>query len=94
MPELHFELRWTDAHTERYYSPSTAVRGYLQAGESYSVPELLERARTAMHLASERVRARYGFSCSSAMDTLLRIEQSAERYAQDPTARVTVIAVE
>lgn len=91
MPELHFELRWSDAHTERYYSPSTAVRDYLHAGERYTVPELLERARVALNLASERVRAKYGVSCSSAMDSLLRIEESAARYVNDPTARVLVL---
>jgi len=37
------------------------------------------------------VRAKYGFGCSSAMDSLARIEQCAARYAGEPAARVLVL---
>jgi uncharacterized repeat protein (TIGR04042 family) len=92
MPEVHFRVQWPDAQTAVYYSPSTAVRAHFKAGESYPVPEFLERSRTALHQAAERVRQKYGYYCSSAMDTLQQIEATAESYAAQPEARVKIIA--
>jgi uncharacterized repeat protein (TIGR04042 family) len=79
MPELLFDVRWPDGETETYYTPSTTLTEHLSAGKSYELEEFLARARKAMHHASERVRARYGYSCSSAMDTLQQIEAKAAR---------------
>lgn len=92
MPEVHFRVQWPDAQSAVYYSPSTAVRAHFKAGESYSVPEFLERCRTAMQQASERVRQKYGYYCSSAMDTLQQIEATAEMFQTQPGARVKIIA--
>jgi uncharacterized repeat protein (TIGR04042 family) len=92
MPEVHFRVQWPDAQSAVYYSPSTAVHAHFKAGESYPVSEFLDRCRTALHLASERVRQKYGYYCSSAMDTLQQIEATAETYAGHPDARVKVIA--
>jgi uncharacterized repeat protein (TIGR04042 family) len=50
------------------------------------------RSRTALNIASERVRAKYGFACSSAMDQLARIEAAAKTFANLPGARVSVDA--
>jgi uncharacterized repeat protein (TIGR04042 family) len=94
MPELHFELRWSETHSERYYSPSSKVRDYLQVGESYAVAELLQRARAALQLAAARVERKYGFTCSSAMETLQRIEQCAAGYAEQPDVRVRVTRID
>jgi len=78
MPEVHFEVRWPDDERMRYYSPSRAVRAQLAAGESYPVPEFLERIAAAMEAASARFEAKYGYRCSSAADTLQRIRIYAE----------------
>ncbi len=45
-------------------------------------------------MASERVRARYGFACSQAMDQLAEIERIAARFAGIADAEVTVVAVD
>lgn len=92
MPQMHFHLQWPDGDVSRCYSPSLVVREHLTVGQSYPVPELLHRARTALHIGSERVRAKYGFACSAALDQLQRIEQDAERFRDQPGARVTVTA--
>ena len=94
MPELLFDVRWPDGQTETYYSPSTTLTEHVSSGHSYELPEFLERARAAMHHASERVRARYGYTCSSALDTLARIEEKAARLGeQSGAARVEVTAI-
>jgi uncharacterized repeat protein (TIGR04042 family) len=92
MPELHFKVRWPNGEQHVYYSPSTTVRMHFAAGESYALPEFLTRARDAMHVASERVRAKFGYACSSALDTLRQIEQTAAAFDGTPQARVTVLS--
>ncbi|GJE81142.1 MSMEG_0570 family nitrogen starvation response protein [Methylorubrum thiocyanatum] len=88
MPEMRFHVRWPDGRREACYSPSLVVKDYLTPGASYAVDEFVEKTRTALHIASERVREKYGFACSSALDQLARIEAAAERQA--PGGRVTV----
>jgi uncharacterized repeat protein (TIGR04042 family) len=92
MPEVHFRVQWPDLQTAEYYSPSTAVHAHFKTGESYPVPEFLSRSRAAMRQASERVRQRYGYYCSSAMDTLQQIEARAEMFRDRLDARVTILA--
>jgi uncharacterized repeat protein (TIGR04042 family) len=91
MPEVHFQVKWPD-QTALYYSPSTAVHAHFKAGESYTIADFVERSRVALHRASERVRAKYGYTCSSAMDTLALIEETAAAYESNPSARVTIVS--
>ena len=88
MPEMHFHVRWPDGRREACYSPSLVVKDFLTPGESYAVDEFVEKTRTALNIASERVREKYGFACSSALDQLARIEAAAK--LQPPDGRVTV----
>lgn len=94
MPEMLFNIRWPDGVEERCYSPSLVVTDHMTPGESYDVADFVGRARTALNIASERVRAKYGFACSSALDQLARIESEAARFADAPEARVTVTSFE
>ena len=77
MPEMHFRVRFPNGATMDCYSPSYVIEDYLSEGQSYAVAEFLERTRKALNIASERVRERYGFSCSSALDQLSAIEETA-----------------
>ncbi|MES1177663.1 MAG: MSMEG_0569 family flavin-dependent oxidoreductase [Myxococcales bacterium] len=77
MPEMHFRVRWPNGATVNCYSPSYIIEEYLTVGQSYPVPEFLERTRAALNIASERVREKYGFACSSALDQLSVIEETA-----------------
>jgi putative flavoprotein involved in K+ transport len=95
MPEVHFHVRWPGGEEEACYSPSTIILEYLQAGSDYSVPEFLSRTRSALEVASERVRARYGYACSSALDQLRSIQERIESMSPVERAqRVTVLALE
>jgi uncharacterized repeat protein (TIGR04042 family) len=91
MPEVMLKVRWPDDTTASYYSPSTAVHAHFDAGASYALEEFLARSRAAMHAASERVRAKYGYTCSSAMDTLGEIEARAQEFGARPEAKVLVV---
>jgi uncharacterized repeat protein (TIGR04042 family) len=54
----------------------------------------LARSRTALGIASDRVRAKYGMPCSRALAQLARIETMANAFTGDPAARVAVDAFE
>jgi uncharacterized repeat protein (TIGR04042 family) len=93
MPEVRFTVRWPDDSITDCYSPSTVIHDYLQAGQRYPLDDFMTRSRTALHLASERVRLKYGYACSSAMDQLERLEARALTYQSDPAAAVTLVAL-
>lgn len=92
MPVMHFHLRWPDATETRCYSPSLVVHDYLAPGTQYRLDDFLQRTREALSIASERVRAKYGFACSQAMDQLAEIESIAARFGATADAQVTVVA--
>ncbi|URD34674.1 MSMEG_0570 family nitrogen starvation response protein [Methylobacterium tardum] len=92
MPEMHFHVRWPDGRREACYSPSLVVKDFLTPGESYALGEFVMKTRAALNIASERVREKYGFACSSALDQLARIEAAARRQA--PGGQVTVESFE
>jgi uncharacterized repeat protein (TIGR04042 family) len=90
MPEMIFSVRWPDNSTSDCYSPSLVVKDYLEVGKAYPLAEFVERSRAALHLGSERVREKYGYACSSAMDQLDRIERDAERFGSHEDAQVVI----
>lgn len=92
MPEMLFQIRWPDGAIEQCYSPSLVIRDYLTVGETYRVPEFLQRCRTALTIASARVMEKYGFACSRAMAQLARLEAAAGRFDDRSGDRVTVIS--
>ncbi|EEE07272.1 TPA: MSMEG_0570 family nitrogen starvation response protein [Burkholderia multivorans] len=91
MPVMHFRVRWPDQSETNCYSPSTVVSEFFTPETQYALDDFVERARRALGIASDRVREKYGFACSAAMDELARIEAHAERFAPQGDATVTVI---
>ena len=55
MPEMHFRIRWPDGTSETCYSPSLVIKDYFAVGATYPLADFLERSRTALNIASERV---------------------------------------
>ena len=94
MPEMRFFIRWPDGTQEACYSPSLVIKDYFAPGESYALADFLERSRTALGIASDRVQAKYGWPCSRALGQLARIEAAASHFAAMPEPRVAVDAFE
>jgi uncharacterized repeat protein (TIGR04042 family) len=90
MPEMRFLIRWPNGEEAKCYSPSLVVRDYLRVGAVYPMSDFVERSRTMLRIASERVKDKYGFYCSAAMDQLAAIEDGATAF--DPSAPVTIVA--
>lgn len=91
MPEMHFSVRWPDGTEASYYSPSLVMHDHLDVDTDYPVAEFVRRTHHALDVASERVRARYGFACTSAMHTQETIALHATQHADGD---VRVIALE
>ncbi len=92
MPEVRMTIRWPDGSEESCYSPSLILKDYFQAGQSYSVADFCDRSRTALTIAGERVRAKFGFACPRAADQLAHIEDRCRAFADFPGAQVRVDA--
>jgi putative flavoprotein involved in K+ transport len=90
MPEVHFTLRWPDGSAQRCVSPSRTIERALTEGARYPVGELLGRARSALQDGSERVRAKYGFACSSAAQQIADLDATAQRLGVPDDAVVSV----
>lgn len=88
MPELRFAVRWPDGAESEHYSPSLVLADHLREGARYDLEDFVDRARTALGAASDRVEARYGHPCSLARRSSLQI---AERAAASPPGSVEVL---
>jgi uncharacterized repeat protein (TIGR04042 family) len=88
MPEMRFIVRWPDGVRETCYSPSLVIRDYFSEGEAYALADFVARSREALLIASDRVKAKYGHTCSLALRQLAEIERLADRFADEPGAKV------
>jgi uncharacterized repeat protein (TIGR04042 family) len=91
MPEVLFTIQLPDESTRECYSPSTVVRDYFTAREALPLAEFRRRSRLAYAEASERVRAKYGFACSSASTQLSEIETWLQPFADDAVIQILTI---
>ena len=92
MPAMHYTVRWPDASESVCYSPSLVIHDFFAVGEDYALDEFLRRVRAATTIASERVRAKYGFACSRAADQLGETEHRAATFAGQAGAQVRMLA--
>ncbi|MCF3640442.1 MSMEG_0570 family nitrogen starvation response protein [Rhizobium sp. TRM95111] len=92
MPEMRFVVTWPDGRSETCYSPSLVIQDYFAEGETYPLADFLARSRDALTVASDRVRAKYGISCSRALGQLARIEDAASAFRDRPDAAVRLEA--
>jgi len=91
MPEIHFKIQWPNGTEETCYSPSLVVKKYFEPGISYDLADFVERSRTALQIASDRVQAKYGYPCGLALGQLRQIEQQAAQYQNLEDPKVNVI---
>lgn len=92
MPEMRFQIRWPDGTEAFCYSPSLVIKDYLKVGETYTLADFLDKSRTALNIASDRVRAKYGFPCGRAMGQLQLIESTADQFQNLENPTVSVLA--
>lgn len=91
MPEMRFQIEWPDGLQEICYSPSLIVKEYFTPGQSYDLSDFVGRSRTALTIASDRVKAKYGYPCGLALGQLQEIEATAAKYEGRLPNKVKVI---
>ncbi|MCW7548646.1 MSMEG_0570 family nitrogen starvation response protein [Photorhabdus sp. APURE] len=91
MPSVNFTVKWPNGELIQYYSPSTVIYEYLSIGQRYPSMQFLHQVENGLHAASERVRARYGFFCSSAVDNLAIIKRQAKFFGLNPEDQIEII---
>lgn len=90
MPEMTFTVRWPDGAEQQCYSPSLVMHEHIEVGAEYSVEEFVTRSTTALNIASDRVRAKFGFACTSAAAQIESIESVSRRM---PSGTVQVLGM-
>ncbi len=91
MPEIRFQITWPDNSQDSCYSPSLIVKEYFQPNTAYDLVDFVERSREALTIASDRVKAKYGYPCGLALGQLQDIEAKASRFAQLEQPKVKVV---
>ncbi|RLT92304.1 MSMEG_0570 family nitrogen starvation response protein [Ketobacter sp.] len=91
MPETYFRVRWPDGKEQSCYSPSSIVADYFRPETDYSLTDFIRISESALGEASERVKQKFGYYCSSAADQLQQIRQTAARF--EASDRVTVLHI-
>jgi uncharacterized repeat protein (TIGR04042 family) len=94
MPVTLFRIRWPDESEAVCYSPSTVVREFLVAGQRYDLADFKGRVRQALLQGSERVRAKYGYACSRALDELAEIERRVQSFEVLDQPSVLVLEID
>ena len=92
MPEMQFQIRWPDGSEACCYSPSLVIKDYLEVGATYTLVEFLDKSRTALKIASDRVQTKYGFPCSRALGQLQTIEAMAQQFQSVADPKVQVLS--
>ena len=91
MPETRFKIRWSDGSEAVCYSPSSIVKSYFELDRDYELADFVARSQTALTIASDRVRAKYGRACGLALGQLAEIEATAAQFGSHSQPIVRVI---
>ncbi len=83
MPAMNFVVCWPDGSKDICYSPSTVIEKYLQENHRYSLDVFVTSTTQALTEASERVKAKFGYYCSSAQDQSAVIVEKAQQFSAD-----------
>ncbi len=91
MPEIRFQIQWPDGCQETCYSPSLVVKDYFAPNSEYELDDFVERSRTALKIASDRVQAKYGRPCGLALGQLQELEIKSAHYSHLSQPKVRFI---
>ena len=91
MPVTYVHIEWPDQETDQVYSPSSVIEDYFIPGASLSVEEFSTTCSKGLTEASERVRQKFGYACTSAQAELHRISEKCKTF--DKTLSVNIVAI-
>lgn len=91
MPETRFKVRWPAGSDAVCYSPSSIVKSYFELNRDYPLADFVARSESALTIASDRVKAKYGRACGLALGQLAEIEAKALEFSSQPQSLVRVL---
>ena len=91
MPVTYVHIEWPNHKTDHVYAPSSVIQEYFKSGEYLSVEIFLAACSEGLHKASERVEQKFGYSCTSAIAELERINTICQNY--DTSKKVKIVSV-
>lgn len=91
MPEIRFQIKWPDGTQETCYSPSLVVQKYFEVGQSYDLADFVQRSQDSLTIASDRVKAKFGYPCGLAIGQMEAIAAKADNYRNLESAKVEVL---
>lgn len=91
MPVTYINIVWPDNQKDRIYSPSSVIEEYFHSGELLSIEKFLIKSKEGLKEASERVRQKFGYACTSAQAESDRISEKCQEF--DNSKSVKIISI-
>ena len=91
MPVTYVHIEWPDHTIDQVYSPSRVIRKYFKPGEDLSIAMFSATCTKALNEASERVRQKFGMTCTAAMAESHRINTLCDAY--DNSKKVKIVSI-
>ena len=91
MPVTYINIEWPNNETDKVYSPSSVVKEYFNASESLTIPDFLNACNQSLEIASERVRKKYGYACTSAQSESQRIKNKCKNFTANEMVKIISI---
>ena len=91
MPVTYVHIEWPDRTIDHVYSPSSVIRKYFKSEEYLSIEMFSATCTKALNEASERVRQKFGITCTAAKAESQRINALCETY--DNSKKVKIVSI-
>lgn len=91
MPVTYIHIELPDQKKDKIYSPSSVIREYFNPGEIHSIDNFLTICSKGLNEASERVRQKFGYACTSAIAESQRMNTVCKNY--DTSKKIKIISI-
>lgn len=83
MSELYMQIEWPDNRVDQVHSPSSIIKEFFKKGESLPLSIFENKVVEALHQASNRFRAKFGFESICALSEIERIKFIASTMSEN-----------
>ncbi len=91
MPVTYVNIEWPNEETDEVYSPSSVIKEYFKPGETLTIEDFLNKCNQSLSLASERVRVKFGYACTSAISETERINKKCTIFTASDSVKIIAI---
>lgn len=91
MPVTYITIEWPNNEKDQIYSPSSVIAEFFNKGEILTVDTFLIQCQKSLSEASERVRQKFGYACTSAEAESYRIKQKCQEFDNQMEVKIKSI---